>query len=60
MRPNIDVDHQWRQALLKVDGELSEHGDDLPSGLPESCPLSLDELTADDFAIDHAVERVTP
>jgi hypothetical protein len=23
MRPNIDVDHQWRLALLKADGDLS-------------------------------------
>jgi hypothetical protein len=34
MWPNIDLDHQWRQALLNVDGELSEHGDELPPGLP--------------------------
>jgi len=58
MWPNIDLDHQWRQALLKVDGELSEHGDELPSGLPEGCPLALDDLTADHFAIEEAVERV--
>ena len=58
MWPNIDLDHQWRQALLNVDGELSEHGDELPSGLPEGCPLALDDLTADHFAIEEAVERV--
>ncbi len=58
MWPNIDLDHQWRQALLKVDGELSEHGDELPPGLPEACPLALDDLTADHFAIEQAVERV--
>ncbi len=58
MWPNIDLDHQWRQALLKVDGELSEHGDELPPGLPEACPLTLDDLTADHFAIEQAVERV--
>ena len=58
MWPSIDLDHQWRQALLKVDGELSEHGDELPPGLPEACPLALDDLTADHFAIEQAVERV--
>ena len=58
MWPNIDLDHQWRQALLNVDGELSEHGDELPPGLPEACPLTLDDLTADHFVIEQAAERV--
>jgi hypothetical protein len=60
MRPNIDLDHQWRLALLKADGELSEHDDALPPDLPATCPFSLEELTASEFAIDRAVERVGP
>jgi hypothetical protein len=60
MRPNIDVNHQWRLALLKADGDLSENGDELLAGLPSACPFSLDDLTEERFEIDRAVKRSAP
>jgi Domain of unknown function DUF29 len=60
MRPNIDVSHQWRLALLKADGDLSENGDELLAGLPSACPFSLDDLTEERFEIDRAVKRSAP
>ena len=58
MRPNIDLGHQWRLALLKAEGDLSDHGDELLPGLPSACPLSLDELTGEEFDIDRGLQRL--
>ena len=60
MRPNIDLDHQWRLALLRAEGDLSEHGDELLGGLPSTCPLSLDELTEEKFDVDYGLARTIP
>jgi hypothetical protein len=58
MRPNLDLDHQWRMARLKAEGELTEHGDELLTDLPEASPVSLDELTAAGFEVEEIVARV--
>jgi hypothetical protein len=60
MRGNIDLDHEWRLACLKADGELSEHGDELVAGLSDTSPFSLDELTAAAFDIDEAISPIRP
>lgn len=58
MRGRIDLDHEWRVARLKADGDLSEHGDELLADLPEASPFGLDELTPAAFDIDAALERM--
>jgi hypothetical protein len=58
MRGSIDLEHQWRLALLKAEGDLSDHGDALLAGVPAECPFSLEQLTSDDFAIKEAVDQV--
>ena len=58
MRPKIDLDHQWRQALLKAEGDLSDHGNELLTGLPPVCPFSLDELTEEEFDVGRGLERI--
>ena len=60
MRGNIDLDHQWRLARLKAEGELSEHGDELLADLPDASPYSLAELAAHGFDFDEAVARIGP
>jgi hypothetical protein len=58
MRSKVDLDHQWRQALLKAEGDLSDHGDELLPGLPSACPFSLDELTKEEFDVGRGLERI--
>jgi hypothetical protein len=58
MRPKVDLDHQWRQALLKAEGDLSDRGDELLPGLPSACPFALGELTKEEFDIGRALERI--
>jgi len=58
MRGQIDIDHAWRLAALKAEGDLSEHDDALAAHLPNACPFSLDDLTSEAFDLDEAVARL--
>ena len=59
MCQNIDLDDLWRQARLRAEAEL-DNGDEISPNLPGRSPLSLEDLTADDFDIDAAVARIRP
>jgi Domain of unknown function DUF29 len=60
MRGMVDMDYEWRQARIKAEGELFEHGDELLPNLPEESPFSLDDLTAESFEFEKAVARIRP
>ena len=60
MRQHVDVDHQWRLACLRAEGDLSDYGDELAPDLPRASPLLLADLAAEAFELDHAIERIRP
>jgi hypothetical protein len=59
MRAMIDVNSEWKLAIIKADGELSEDGDEILLGLSVESPFSLEELTGEDFDFEKAVARIT-
>jgi hypothetical protein len=44
MRRRIDVDSIWKKAVRLAGLALAEHGDTLAAGLPDRCPMTIDEL----------------
>jgi len=57
MRDKIDPARLWQQALTYAGRALRDYGEpDLPGDL--ACPFTLDELLADDFDADAAVDRL--
>lgn len=58
MRQLIDADEIWRIAVARADAALDEHGDAILPGLPQACPLTLDELRAERFEAEAAIERI--
>ena len=58
MRQNLDLDEIWAAANTRADAALEQHGDALLSGLPKTCPFILDEIAAEPFDVDAAVERI--
>lgn len=74
IRARVDLDSLWRQAFdlttaeldvnlmmrealgLVIDPDASALR--LPPSIPRACPFTLDELLADDFTYDAAVERL--
>ena len=58
MRRLIDLGEIWSDSRDEARDALREWGDDLVRGLPNDCPLSLDDLLSTDFVVDDAFERV--
>lgn len=58
MSQNIKLGRVWTAARVRADAALDQHGDALIAPLPEACPFSLDEMTAETFDLDAAVERL--
>lgn len=48
LRQRLDMPKVWKLAKRIANVALAEHGVDLPI-LPDECPMSLDQLLADDF-----------
>ncbi len=58
LKPKIELDKRWRLAIRQAQARLAQDGDRVVGGLPDSCPLSLDDLAEEPFDIDRAVERL--
>jgi hypothetical protein len=58
MRDKIDLNRLWRRALRQTNRELADYGE---AEVPENplCPFTLDDLLAEEFDIDAAVERLS-
>lgn len=49
LRQRLDMPKVWKLAKRIANVSLAEHGVD-PQVLPDECPMSLDQLLADDFS----------
>jgi hypothetical protein len=58
MRPKINLEEAWEVAVTRAEVDLAKDGDQIIAGLSERCPFSLDDLAAERFNFDEAVERV--
>lgn len=58
MRARLDVDSLWREAFDRAMAEIPRRVLGVPPGIPRTCPFTLDELLAEDFTYDRAVERL--
>lgn len=58
MRPRIDLNRLWREAFDRAMPVVRPEILSVPPGIPRDCPFTLDELMAEDFTYDRAVERL--
>jgi hypothetical protein len=58
MRRRIDWDWIWKTARLQAEASLQMYDDHLVAGLPDSVPFTPDELVAESFTMDWALERL--
>ncbi len=58
IRARLDLDRLWREAFDQAMTEIPRRVLGVPPGIPRTCPFTLDELLADDFTYDRAVERL--
>ena len=58
MRRQIDMEQLWARALKLADLRLREHGSSVSAEVPEECPFSVQDLIAEDFSFDAALERL--
>ena len=58
MRARLDLDRLWREAFDQAMTEIPRRVLGVPPGIPRACPFALDELLADEFTYDRAVERL--
>ena len=58
MRRLIDMEKLWGRALKLADLGLSEHGSSGSAEVPAECPFSVEDLVAEEFSFDAALERL--
>jgi hypothetical protein len=58
IRARLDLDRLWREAFEQAMTEIPRRVLGVPPGIPRNCPFTLDELFAEDFTYDRAVERL--
>lgn len=58
IRARLDLDRLWREAFDQAMIEIPRRVLGVPPSIPRTCPFTLDELLADDFTYDRAVERL--
>lgn len=58
VRVRLDLDRLWREAFDQAMSEISRRILGVPPSIPRTCPFTLDELLAEDFTYDRAVERL--
>ncbi len=58
IRARLDLDRLWREAFDQAMTEIPRRVLGVPPGIPRTCPFTLDELLADHFTYDRAVERL--
>ena len=58
MRQKIDWERLWTNAKKLADASLDVFGDKLLGGLPDRMPFTPEEMAADGFGMDRALERL--
>ncbi|HEX2556213.1 MAG TPA: DUF29 family protein [Microvirga sp.] len=58
IREGLDLDRLWRQAFEQAVTEIPKRPLGVPPAIPPTCPFALDELLAEGFTYDQAVERL--
>ena len=58
MRQRIDWNDLWAMSKTRAGSELAMFGDRIIDGLPAVMPFTPEELTARDFTMDFALERI--
>jgi hypothetical protein len=58
MRDRLDLIKLWRQASKQASLDLAVHGQLLAPGLPNSCPLVINEIVDPDFDFEKTVAAV--
>jgi len=58
IRVRLNLDRLWREAFEQAMSEIPRRGLGVPASIPRTCPFTLDELLAEDFTYDRAVERL--
>ena len=59
MRQLINMQALWKRALKLAELSLQEHGSSVPSIVPGRCPLSIGDVTSEEFDFDAAVKLLT-
>lgn len=54
----LNLDLLWREAFDQAMTEIPRRILGVPPSIPRTCPFTLDELLAEDFTYDRAVERL--
>jgi hypothetical protein len=58
IRARLNLDRLWREAFEEAVSEIPRRILGVPPLIPQECPFTLDELLAEDFTYDRAVERL--
>lgn len=58
IRARLDLDRLWREAFEQAMSEIPRRPLGVPPSISKTCPFTLDELLAEDFTYDRAVERL--
>lgn len=58
MRAKIDMDAEWRNALQQAMADLNLHAVRVAPGLPEACPITLDDMLDEAFDLAVLATRV--
>ena len=58
IRARLDLDRLWREGFDAAMWDIPRRILGVPPSIPRRCPFTLDELLADDFTYDRAVERL--
>jgi len=58
MRQRLDMDQIWGEARYQFTVGRGSRGATLPTSLPSTCPISLDDLLAGPIVIDVLIKRL--
>ena len=60
MRQRIDLDALWAMAIREAEADLAIYNQRLSPELPSTCPLNLDDITSENFAVATTVSAGEP
>lgn len=58
MRQNIDLDVVWRNAFRQAADAPTPYRIVIPPGVPQRCPLTLDEILDEALTYDAALHKL--
>ena len=58
MRQDINLDRLWRRAVKDARASLAIYEEELPMDVSDTCPLTLDAFTEEEFDIDVALRSI--